>query len=188
MRAPTFLGSVNDKGVGGDGAASSVIVSGSKAGVSRFTSREFFGFDCVRYVGQGRSPLWRPLGDGRSGRAISKGHEPVDAIDRHPRTSATGTRTPQHRWRGVKCSTVPEIGRAYARHKSCGSSWAPPRELVRVPPRQARTLADRRTRSGAALRRDLLRLSRQRNDFAGLVLGLSSNGTIQMFAGKFEGA
>jgi len=34
----------------------------------------------------------------------------------------------------------------------------------------------------------LLRLSRQRNDFAGLVLGLSSNGTIQMFAGKFEGA
>ncbi len=39
---------------------------------------------CGRLLGQGRSPVRRPLGDGGSGCAISKGAGPAGAVARHP--------------------------------------------------------------------------------------------------------
>ena len=56
-----------------------------------------------RLLGQGRSPVCRPLGDGGSGGAISKGAGPAGAAARHPRTSAEGARVFQRFGRGVEC-------------------------------------------------------------------------------------
>ena len=71
-------------------------------------------------------------------------------------------------------------------HESCGSSWVLPRSSFRFPMgslvyhvgRGELDLAQR-------LDEDLLRLSRQRNDSAGLVLGHYSSGRNLMFAGRF---
>jgi predicted ATPase len=56
----------------------------------------------VALLGQGRSPVRRPLGDGGSGRAISKGAGPAGAVARHPRTPAKGARVFQRFGRGVE--------------------------------------------------------------------------------------
>ena len=71
-------------------------------------------------------------------------------------------------------------------HESCGSSWVLPRSSFRFPMgslvyhvvRGEFDLAQR-------LDEDLLRLSRQRNNSAGLVLGHTSSGRTLMFAGRF---
>ena len=70
--------------------------------------------------------------------------------------------------------------------ESCGSSWVPPQNSLGCPLgspvdhvfRGELDLAQR-------LDEDLLRLSRQRNDAAGLVLGTYSSGRNLMFAGRF---
>ena len=54
-----------------------------------------------RLLAQGRSKVRRPLGDGRSGRAISKRAGPAGAAAGQPRTPATGTRLSQCLGRGA---------------------------------------------------------------------------------------
>ena len=86
----------------------------------------------------------------------------------------------------VKGHAAPETGQAYTAHESCGSSWVLPLSsfrflsgsLVYHVYRGEFDLAQR-------LDEDLLRLSRQRNDSAGLVLGHYSSGRNLMFAGRF---
>ena len=60
-----------------------------------------------RLLGQGRSEVRRPLGDGGSGRAISKGAGPAGAVAGQPRTSATGARISECLGRGVACRQRP---------------------------------------------------------------------------------
>jgi predicted ATPase len=86
----------------------------------------------------------------------------------------------------AKGIAAPETGHAYARARELWEQLGSPSEFLRIPYGQSLyhmfrgefDLAQRRDE-------DLLRLSRQRNDSAGLVLGSDSFGRNLMLAGKF---
>jgi predicted ATPase len=86
----------------------------------------------------------------------------------------------------VKGNAAPETGQAYARARELWEQLGSPSEFLRIPYGHSRYHAFR-GELDLALRSDqnLLRLSRQRNDTAGLVLGHSSSGRTLMFAGRF---
>jgi predicted ATPase len=86
----------------------------------------------------------------------------------------------------VKGQAAPETGHAYARARELWEQLGSPSEFLRVPYGQSGYYAlrgelDLAQRSDE----DLLRLSRQRNDAAGLVLGHHSSGRNLMFTGRF---
>jgi predicted ATPase len=86
----------------------------------------------------------------------------------------------------VKGQAAPEAGDAYARARVLWEQLGYPSEFLRVPHGQSlyhmnRGELDLTQRLGE----DLLRLSDQRNDTAGLVLGHLSSGRSLMYAGKF---
>ncbi len=149
------------------------------------TSREI-----GRMLGQGWSEVRRPLGDGGSGRAISKRAGPAGAAAGQPGTPATGARILQRLGCGV---AKPQ--RVLPRRKwvmpipapeSCGSNWVLPRSSFMFPIGQSRYHVFRGELDLALrLDEDLLRLSRQRNDSAGLVLGHTTSGLNLMSAGRF---
>jgi class 3 adenylate cyclase/predicted ATPase len=86
----------------------------------------------------------------------------------------------------VKGYAAPETGRAYARAQELWEQLGSPTEFLHVPYGQS-SYHVHIGELDLALRLDegLLRLSRQRNDAAGLVLGHLSSGRNLMFAGKF---
>ena len=86
----------------------------------------------------------------------------------------------------VKGFAAPETGHAYARARELWEQLGSPSEFLQVPYGQSLYHAYR-GEFDLALRldEDLLRLSRQRNDSAGLVLGHVSSGRTLMFAGRF---
>jgi class 3 adenylate cyclase/predicted ATPase len=86
----------------------------------------------------------------------------------------------------VKGYAAPETGRAYARAQELWEQLGSPSEFLHVPYGQS-SYHVHIGELDLALRLDegLLRLSRQRNDAAGLVLGHLSSGRNLMFAGKF---
>jgi class 3 adenylate cyclase/predicted ATPase len=86
----------------------------------------------------------------------------------------------------VKGQAAPETGHAYARARELWEQLGSPSEFLGVPYGQSRHHVAR-GELDLALRvaEDLLRLSRQRNDSAGLVLGHLSSGGNLMFAGRF---
>jgi len=70
--------------------------------------------------------------------------------------------------------------------ESCGSSWRPPRSSFRFPNGECRYHLNRGELGRAQrLAEDVLRLSGERNDSAGLVLGHHSCGAILMLTGRF---
>ena len=81
---------------------------------------------------------------------------------------------------------APETGHAYARARDLWEQLGSPTEFLGVPYGQStyHTLRGEFDRA-QCLAQDLLRLSRQRNDSAGLVLGHLSFGRTLMFVGKF---
>src|SRR4029077_14389506 len=86
----------------------------------------------------------------------------------------------------VKGFAAPETGRAYARARALWEQLGSPSEFLNIPWGQS-TYHVYRDEFDLALRldEDLLRLRRQRNDTAGLVLGRHSSGRTLMFTGKF---
>jgi two-component system NtrC family sensor kinase len=88
--------------------------------------------------------------------------------------------------RAVKGQAAPETGHAYARAHELWERLGSPAEFIQIPYGQSRYHAHR-CEIDLALRldEDLLRLSRQRNDTAGLVLGHLSSGINLMFVGRF---
>jgi class 3 adenylate cyclase/predicted ATPase len=91
--------------------------------------------------------------------------------------------------RYVKGQAAPEMGRAFARARELWEQLGSPSEFLHVPYGQAiyhmyRGEFDLAQR----LDEDLLRLSRHRNDSAGLVLGHDSSGRDLLLAGKFASA
>jgi len=88
--------------------------------------------------------------------------------------------------RAVKGQGAPETGRAYARARELWERLGSPSEFVQIPYGQSRYHAHRgELELAQRLDEDLLRLSRQRNDAAGLVLGHLSSGVNLMFSGVF---
>ena len=86
----------------------------------------------------------------------------------------------------VKGYAAPETGQAYARARELWEQLGSPSEFLQIPYGQSRYHAFRGELDLAQrLDEDLLRLSRQRNDSAGLVLGHLSSGRNLMFAGRF---
>jgi class 3 adenylate cyclase/predicted ATPase len=86
----------------------------------------------------------------------------------------------------VKGHGAPETGHAYARARELWEQLGSPSEFLRVPYGQARYHVVRGEFDLALhLDEDLLRLSRQRNDSAGLVLAHYSSARNLMFAGRF---
>jgi class 3 adenylate cyclase/predicted ATPase len=86
----------------------------------------------------------------------------------------------------VKGYAAPETGHAYARALELWKQLGSPAEFVLVPYGQSRYHTFRGELDLALrLDKDLLRLSRQRNDSGGLVLGHLSSGRNLMFAGRF---
>jgi predicted ATPase len=88
--------------------------------------------------------------------------------------------------RAVKGQGAPETGDAYARARELWERLGSPSEFIQIPYGQSRYYAHR-GELGLAQRldEDLLRLSNQRNDVAGLVLGHLSSGVNLMFCGMF---
>jgi class 3 adenylate cyclase/predicted ATPase len=86
----------------------------------------------------------------------------------------------------AKGIAAPETGEAYARARELWEQTGSPVEFLQVPFGQY-FYHEHRGELDLALRlaEDLLRLSRQRNDSAGLVLGHHSSGRNLMFAGRF---
>jgi class 3 adenylate cyclase/predicted ATPase len=86
----------------------------------------------------------------------------------------------------LKGHAAPETGQAYARARELWEQLGSLSEFLRIPYGQSRYHVVR-GEFDLALRLDgdLLRLSRQRNDSAGLVLGHYSSGRNLMFAGRF---
>src|ERR1700680_4473255 len=70
-------------------------------------------------------------------------------------------------------------------HESCWSSWVPPRGSFWFPMGSLAITRSAANSTGLRLDEDLLHLSRQRNDSAGLVLGHFSSGRNLMFVGRF---
>jgi predicted ATPase len=88
--------------------------------------------------------------------------------------------------RAAKGQAAPETGDAYARARELWERLGSPHEFIQIPYGQSRYHAHRCEFALAhRLDGDLLRLSRQRNDVAGLVLGHLSSGINLMFPGKF---
>jgi predicted ATPase len=86
----------------------------------------------------------------------------------------------------VKGNAAPETGRAYARARELWEQLGSPSEFLHVPFGQSRYHVFRGEFDLAQhLDEDLLRLSRQRNDSGGLVLGHLSSGRNLLAAGKF---
>jgi class 3 adenylate cyclase/predicted ATPase len=86
----------------------------------------------------------------------------------------------------VKGFAAPETGLAYARARGLWEQLGCPREFLGVPVGQSRYHAVHgELHLARRLHEDLLSLSRQRNDPAGLVLGHSSSGRNLMLAGRF---
>jgi predicted ATPase len=86
----------------------------------------------------------------------------------------------------VKGNAAPETGQAYARARELWEQLGFPSEFLHVPWGQS-TYHMARGEIDLALRldEDLLRVSRQRNDSAGLVLGHYSSGRELLLAGRF---
>jgi class 3 adenylate cyclase/predicted ATPase len=88
--------------------------------------------------------------------------------------------------RAAKGQGAPETGHAYARARELWKRLGSPSEFVQIPYGQSRYHAHCGEFDLARrLDEDLLRLSRQRNDAAGLVLGHLSTGINLMFVGMF---
>ena len=88
--------------------------------------------------------------------------------------------------RAVKGQGASETGHAYASARELWERAGSPTEFVQIPYGQSRYHAHRGEFDFAQrLDEDLLRLSRQRNDVAGLVLGHLSSGITLMFVGMF---
>ena len=88
--------------------------------------------------------------------------------------------------RAVKGQGASETGHAYASARELWERAGSPTEFVQIPYGQSRYHAHRGEFDLAQrLDEDLLRLSRQRNDVAGLVLGHLSSGITLMFVGMF---
>ncbi|RRH90952.1 hypothetical protein EH240_32530 [Mesorhizobium tamadayense] len=86
----------------------------------------------------------------------------------------------------TKGSAAPETGHAYARARELWDRLGSPSEFLRVPFGQSRYHAFRGELDLAhRFDEDLLRLSRERNDPAGLVLGHLSAGRTLLYRGKF---
>jgi class 3 adenylate cyclase/predicted ATPase len=86
----------------------------------------------------------------------------------------------------VKGSAAPETGHTYARARELWGQLGFPSEFLGVPHGQSRYHATRGELDLAQrLDEELLRLSRERNDSGGLVLGHLSSGRNLMFAGRF---
>jgi class 3 adenylate cyclase/predicted ATPase len=86
----------------------------------------------------------------------------------------------------VKGYAAPETGDAYARAGELWEQLGSPTEFLQVPYGQSRYHASRGELDlTQRLDEDLLRISRQRNDSAGLVLGHLSSGRNLRFAGRF---
>ena len=86
----------------------------------------------------------------------------------------------------VKGFAAPETGHAYARARELWEQQGSPSEFLQVPHGQSHYHALRGELDLAQrLDEDLLRLSRQRNDSAGLVLGHFSTGQNLIFRGRF---
>jgi class 3 adenylate cyclase/predicted ATPase len=86
----------------------------------------------------------------------------------------------------VKGSAAPEAGHTYARARELWEQLGSPSGFLRIPYGQS-VFHMNRGELDLALRldEDLLRLSRQRNDSGGLVLGHLSSGRTLFFAGRF---
>jgi class 3 adenylate cyclase/predicted ATPase len=85
----------------------------------------------------------------------------------------------------IKGYAAPETGQAYARARELWEQLGSPSEFLHVPYGQSRYHVHRGEFDFAQrLDEDLLRLSRQRNDSAGLVLGHTSSGRNLMFVGR----
>jgi predicted ATPase len=86
----------------------------------------------------------------------------------------------------AKGYAAPEPGRAYARARGLWEQLGSPPEFLQIPYGESRYHLNRGELDLAQrLAEDLLRLSRQRNDSAGLVLGQYSSGRNLMFGGRF---
>jgi predicted ATPase len=86
----------------------------------------------------------------------------------------------------VKGNAAPETGDAYARGRELWERLGSPSEFLHIPYGQSRFHLYRGELGRAhRLAEDLLCLSRQRNDSAGLVLGHHFSGSTLMFAGRF---
>jgi class 3 adenylate cyclase/predicted ATPase len=86
----------------------------------------------------------------------------------------------------VKGQAAPETGDAFARAQELWEKLGSPTEFLQVPYGQSRYHAVRgKLDLARKLDQDLLRLSGQRNDSAGLVLGHMSCGRTLMYAGRF---
>jgi hypothetical protein len=89
----------------------------------------------------------------------------------------------------VKGFAAPETGQAYARARELWEQLDSPSEFLRIPYGQSRHHAFRGgIRLAHHVDEDLLRLSRQRNDSAGLILGHISFGRNLHVAGRFAAA
>jgi class 3 adenylate cyclase/tetratricopeptide (TPR) repeat protein len=86
----------------------------------------------------------------------------------------------------VKGEAAPETGDAYARARALWEQLGSPLEFLHIPFGQS-VYHSQRGELDLALRldEDLLHMSHQRNDSAGLVLGYLSSGRDLMFAGRF---
>jgi class 3 adenylate cyclase/predicted ATPase len=88
--------------------------------------------------------------------------------------------------RAAKGQATPATGDAYVRARELWERLGSPPEFVQIPYGQSRYHAHRCEFDLAQrLDEDLLRLSRERNDAAGLILGHLSSGINLMFVGKF---
>ena len=116
----------------------------------------------------------------------------LDQLALLPDTANASDRSSNFAVPWVRCCTLlkglaaPETGQAYARARELWEQLGSPSEFLHVPYGQSRYHMYR-GELDLALRvdEDLLRLSRQRNDSAGLVLGHYSSGRNLMFAGRF---
>jgi class 3 adenylate cyclase/predicted ATPase len=91
--------------------------------------------------------------------------------------------------RFVKGQGTPEMGHAFSRARELWEQLGSPSEFLHVPYGQSRHHMYRGELAVAQLLdEDLLRLSRQRNDSAGLVLGHDCYGRDLLLAGKFASA
>jgi len=88
--------------------------------------------------------------------------------------------------RFVKGQGAPETGHCFSRARELWEQLGSPSEFLHVPYGQSRYHAYRgELELALSLDEDLLRLSRDRDDDAGLVLGHQACGTSQMLAGRF---
>src|SRR5262249_32214217 len=88
--------------------------------------------------------------------------------------------------RFFKGQATPEMGHAFARARELWEQLGSPSQFIHIPYGQSRHHAFRGESDLAQrLDEDLLRLSRQRNDSAGMVLGSDCSGRDLLLAGRF---